>query len=383
MPPLSILYLEDSPIDMELSVALLKRGGFQFEVQPVETEQEFRSAVRTCSHDLILADHALPTFDGFSALAIAREHCPETPFIFVSGAIGEEAAIDAMHRGANDYVLKQRLQRLVPAVQRALSQARDRSARKAAEAERERLLKSEQVARAEAEARARELVQVNTELEQFAYAASHDLQEPLRAVRVYAQMLQRYHSASLDEGGAECIRYIEQGVERMQRLIQDLLTYSRITHDHSHIFQPVQLGQVLERTLQDLQPSLEENQATVEIGPLPTVLGDGERISHVFQNLLANSLKYRSEQPPHIDVSATQTGDAEWTISVEDNGIGFEQCYAEDIFGLFKRLHGSTYPGTGLGLAITRRVIEQHGGRIWAESAPQQGTKFFFTMRSA
>jgi light-regulated signal transduction histidine kinase (bacteriophytochrome) len=102
----------------------------------------------------------------------------------------------------------------------------------------------------------------------------------------------------------------------------------------------------------------------------------------VFQNLLANSLRYRSDQPPHIQISASKSGDAEWTISVKDNGIGFEQCYAEEIFGLFKRLHGSTYPGTGLGLAITRRVIEQHGGRIWAELAPQQGTKFLFTMHS-
>jgi light-regulated signal transduction histidine kinase (bacteriophytochrome) len=118
-----------------------------------------------------------------------------------------------------------------------------------------------------------------------------------------------------------------------------------------------------------------------QVGTLPRVLGDGERIFHVFQNLVSNSLKYRNSHPPRIDISATEEG-TEWVVSVKDNGIGFEQQYADDVFGLFKRLHGNQYPGTGIGLAIARKVLEQHGGRIWVRSVPNEGTAFFFTLKS-
>jgi len=267
-------------------------------------------------------------------------------------------------------------------VTRALAQANDRKARKNAEAELESLLKREQKARADAEAHARELTQVNAELEQFAYAASHDLQEPLRMVKLYSQLLARRYASLLDETGAEFVRIIEGGVDRMHALIEDLLSYSRISHDdEAQNLQPVELDPIVRRTLEGLSAALEENQATVNVGPLPTVLGDGERMFHVFQNLLSNSLKYRNSHSPKIDITATQEG-GDWVVSVKDNGIGFEQQYADDVFGLFKRLHGSQYPGTGIGLTIVRRVIEQHGGRIWVQSVPNEGTSFFFTLKS-
>jgi signal transduction histidine kinase len=380
MAPISILYLEDSPIDFELSLALLTRAGFQHRAQRVQTEGDFTSALLAGCPELILADYVLPSFDGVSALELARQHCPDTPFIFVSGAIGEEVAIDSLHRGATDYVLKHRLDRLGPAVKRALAEASDRRARKEAEAEREMLLQREQAARAEAEAHARELMQVNAELEQFAYAASHDLQEPLRMVKLYSQLLARRCAGALDETGIEFISIIEKGVDRMHDLIEDLLAYSRITHDDSRNLKPVELDAIVQRTLDGLRPALQENEATVTVGALPKVLGDGERMFHVFQNLVSNSLKYRNSHPPRIDISASREG-GEWVVSVKDNGIGFEQQYAEDVFGLFKRLHGSKYPGTGIGLAIARRVIEQHGGRIWAQSVPNEGTSFFFTVK--
>ncbi len=381
MAPISVLYLEDSSIDFELSLALLRRAGIEHKAKRVQTEADFTSAVQAECPDLILADYVLPSFDGVSALEIAHKLCPETPFIFVSGAIGEEVAIDSLHRGATDYVLKHRLERLAPAVTRALTQANDRTARKNAEAELESLLKREQRARADAESRARELTQVNAELEQFAYAASHDLQEPLRMVKLYSQLLARRYEKLLDETGIEFVRIIEGGVDRMHNLIEDLLSYSRISHDEAHNLRPVELDAIVRRTIDGLGPALQENQATVNVETLPTVLGDGERMFHVFQNLVSNSLKYRNSHPPKIDIAAMKEG-AEWVISVKDNGIGFEQQYADDVFGLFKRLHGNQYPGTGIGLTIVRRVIEQHGGRIWVQSAPNEGTSFFFTLKS-
>lgn len=382
MEPVSILYLEDSSLDMELSLAFLTRAGIQCQAHRVETEKDFATALSTKTYDLILADYALPSFDGIAALKLAAECCPETPFVFVSGALGEEVAIDSLHRGATDYVFKQRLERLVPAVRRALNEAKERVARKAAEIEREALLEREKAARAEAELRAQELRQVNAELERFAYAASHDLQEPLRMVKAYAQLLTRRYKETVDEDGAEYIGYIEQGVDRMEQLIRDLLGYSRVVHDRSHSFQPVALETIIQQSLNDLHTTLQETDANVSVGPMPVVLGDGERISHVFQNLLSNSLKYRDGRTPQIEIAAQQKG-KEWTVSVRDNGIGFSKEYAEQIFGLFKRLHGREYPGTGLGLAIARRIVEQHGGRMWAESIPGEGATFFFTLPPA
>ncbi len=168
----------------------------------------------------------------------------------------------------------------------------------------------------------------------------------------------------------------------MHNLIDDLLAYSRVSHDEARNLQPIELDSIVRRTLDGLGPALQENQATVKVGTLPRVLGDGERIFHVFQNLISNSLKYRNSHPPQIDISATKDGD-EWVISVKDNGIGFEQEYADDVFGLFKSLHGNQYPGTGIGLAIARKVIEQHEGRIWVHSVPNEGTAFYFTLKSA
>lgn len=382
MAPISILYLEDSPIDMDLALSLLNRAGIPHTVKGVTTEEAFTEALCESCYDLILADYALPDFDGASALRLAEEHCPQTPFVFVSGAMGEDIAIDSLHRGATDYVLKERLNRLVPAVRRALEVAHERKAREQAEKDRQDLLEREKLARAEAEAKAQELALANAELEQFAYAASHDLQEPLRMVKIYAQLLARRYSELLDENGTSFISFIEQGVDRMERLIQDLLDYSRIAHDRTRFLQPIELTPVVNQTLSDLAPAVQESGAIITVGTLPRVLGDSERIGHVFQNLLSNSLKYRSDRAPRVEISADRK-DAEWVLSVRDNGIGFDQQYAEQIFGLFKRLHKDDHPGTGVGLAIVQRIVEQHGGRIWAESVLNGGTTFFFTMKPA
>lgn len=395
---LHILQLEDSLLDADLTQAHLKSLGFGCEWTRVETENQFVQALASRSFDLILADYALPNFDGQSALEIVRRQQLDTPFIFVSGVLGEEVAIDSLRQGATDYVLKSRLQRLGPAVRRAITEQRERQewqrteaalreAEKRHEEERGELLRCEQRARTEAEKRAAELVEVNaalarsnSELERFTYAASHDLQEPLRMVKNFTQMLSRYCAGKLDKQAEEMMQIIEKGSDRMQNLINALLSYSRVLHDPEQDHRLMDLNDLLDQTLFSFQTTIDETGATVTREGLPSLRVNAERISLVFQNLLSNALKYQDGSPPQIHVAADQRF-GEWIISVRDNGIGFDPQYADRIFGLFKRLHrDDQYPGTGVGLALSKQIVEQHRGRIWAESQPGQGATFFFSL---
>ncbi|HEX8274216.1 MAG TPA: PAS domain S-box protein [Longimicrobiaceae bacterium] len=228
-------------------------------------------------------------------------------------------------------------------------------------------------------ARSEELERSNRELEQFAYVASHDLQEPLRMVASYTQLLARRYRGRLDEDAEEFIGYAVDGVTRMQALINDLLAYSRVgTRGGS--FEPVEVDAVLERVLASLGPAMEDAGATVTHDPLPTVPGDPVQLGQLLQNLVANAVKFRGEAPPRVHVSAERDGDG-WTFSVADNGIGIDPEYADRIFVIFQRLHTrAEYPGTGIGLAICKKIVERHGGRIWFEPAPGGGTVFRFTL---
>jgi signal transduction histidine kinase len=174
--------------------------------------------------------------------------------------------------------------------------------------------------------------------------------------------------------------FVRQGVTRMGALIRDLLTFSSAVHSDRMPFGTANLSESLDDALSVLTNRLEDSGSRVECGPLPTVRGDASQLTHVFQNLVSNALKYRRENvPPEIRITSRPDGD-EWIVTVQDNGIGFEQQYAERIFGLFKRLHKDEYPGTGLGLAICRRIVERYGGRIWAEGVPGEGSSFHFAL---
>lgn len=223
----------------------------------------------------------------------------------------------------------------------------------------------------------RELKRSNQELEQFAYIASHDLQEPLRAVASYTQMLAKRYQGKLDEKADIYIGFAVDGATRMQQLIKDLLTYSRVgTHQLKR--QPTDCNLVVNKVLKDLQVAIAENQAKITVESLPTLFVDTAQISNLFQNLIGNAIKYRSETSPQIEISAEQQKFS-WIFRIRDNGIGIEPQYAEQIFGIFQRLHASDeYPGTGLGLAICKRVVERHGGRIWLESQLEKGSLFCF-----
>jgi light-regulated signal transduction histidine kinase (bacteriophytochrome) len=225
------------------------------------------------------------------------------------------------------------------------------------------------------------LRRANCELEEFAYVASHDLQEPLRMVNVYTQLLLKRLGPQGATPLQEYADYVGAGVKRMDVLIRDLLTYSRITHTDDPENSRADLGAALRQAIMNVKTRVQENQAEVTSDALPVVAADEGQLGHVFQNLLSNALKYRKRnETPHIHVGA-QRRDGHWLVSVADNGIGFEPEHAERIFGLFKRLHREDeYPGTGLGLAICKRIVERYRGRIWAQSKPGAGSIFFISL---
>jgi signal transduction histidine kinase len=228
--------------------------------------------------------------------------------------------------------------------------------------------------------RTMDLIRSNEDLQAFAYSVSHDLQEPVRNQALYSELLERRYRDALPPEAREFLHVIRTSALRTNQMMQSLLTYSRAGHDERKR-SLVDCTALVRRVIDDLRVPLSEAGARVVAQPLPAVFGWEDRLQQVFQNLIGNAAKYRKHDvPPLIVVSAVRSG-AEWRFAVADNGIGFNQDYAGNVFGLFKRLHGpDRYVGSGIGLALCKRVIERHGGRIWAESREGEGSTFFFTL---
>jgi PAS domain S-box-containing protein len=222
----------------------------------------------------------------------------------------------------------------------------------------------------------------NDDLGQFAYAASHDLQEPLRMVALYSQIIQKRYAERLDADAQQLFGFVVGGARRMEMLLKDLLAYSQTSSSSEGPAEPVDFGKAIRKVILNLQAAIEENGAQITWDPLPTVHAHEIRLVQLLQNLIGNAIKYRSAEPPEIHVSA-QRGPEEWLFSVKDNGIGIEPEYSQQVFGIFKRLHGQAYEGTGIGLAICQRIVERYGGRIWVESKPGAGSVFCFTIPPA
>ncbi len=231
------------------------------------------------------------------------------------------------------------------------------------------------------EKQTKELARSNAELAQFAYIASHDLQEPLRMVSNYLQLIDHRYRGRLDHDADEFIAYAVDGAVRMQQLIRDLLAYSRVG-TRGQAFVPLDMHQLIEQALDDLQVMIQDRHATITVGTLPQVMGDATQLGQLVQNLLSNAIKFCEKSAPIIEISANyETATRQWLFAIRDNGIGIDPEYFERIFLIFQRLHTrSEYPGTGIGLAICKKIVERHSGRIWVESQANQGTTFYFSL---
>ncbi len=362
---LRILMVEDSAADTELILRTLKAEGFNVDADVVQTPDEFISHIRATAYDVILADYNLPAWRGTETLDIICRENIDVPLIVVSGYLGEERAVDCIKQGASDYVSKDHLARLAGCICRALDEKRLRIQQWQSE---EKLAK-----------KIVELARSNAELEQFAYVASHDLQEPLRMIANYTQLLAESYQGKLDPQADKYIAYAVDGAVRMQALIRDLLKFSRAGTAEIER-QPTQCYQAVEHALNNLQVAVKESGAVVNCHGLPTVMADAAQLTQVFQNLIANAIKFRAAERPLIRIYAEKK-DGDWMITVSDNGIGVPADHWQDIFVIFRRLHTrEEYAGNGIGLSICRKIIERHGGRIWIEAQPTPGSCFKFTL---
>src|ERR1700690_1301362 len=362
---LKVLLVEDNPTDGEQVLHELRRGGFEVACEVVGTAEAFRQRIKERTPDLVLADYNLRQWRGMEALEILRFEGLDVPLILVSSTLGDVTAVECIKQGASDYVLKTSLARLPVSVRRALEETRIRQ-----ESRREH----EQLA-----GKAEELARSSVELEQFACAASHDLQEPLRMVAAYTQLLAKRYRGKLDDQADKYIHYAVDGAVRMQSLIQDLLALSRVARQET-VMVSTDCNEVVERAIENLQTLILASGAVVAHGPLPRLLVNRLQLQQVFQNLIQNAIKFRGPQPPIIQISAKEQA-TEWVFSVADNGIGISAEHLENVFIIFKRLHTRTeYPGNGIGLAICKKIVERHHGKIQAIPHEGEGAIFNFTL---
>jgi PAS domain S-box-containing protein len=504
--PLRLLILEDSAQDAELDVAALEAAGYTCRWERVETRDAFLARLQAPDYDLICADYTLPNFDGLSALHLVRQQGLDIPFIFISGTLGEERAIESLKAGATDYVLKTRLTRLVPVVQRALQEREERrqhahaeQARRESEHryrtlaevspvgifhadaqgrflyvnerwcelaglsaeeargdgwlrtvhldDRERVLAEwrravteqqpfrsehrlqhpngvtvwvfgqlvaergsagevlgyvgtitnitdrkraeEQIRQLNAELerrvkeRTKQLEAANKELETFGYSVSHDLRAPLRGIEGFSQALLEDYANQLDPRATDYVQRMRAAAQRMEQLINDLLSLSRVTCSEMH-WQPVDLSALARTVAAELQKTQPVRRVEFVIADDVVAPGDTGLLRVALENLLGNAWKYtryRAEARIEFGMSVE---DGQSVYFVRDNGAGFDMARAGKLFGAFQRLHGaSEFEGTGIGLATVQRIIQRHGGRIWAEAAVEHGATFCFTLAAA
>jgi two-component system sensor histidine kinase/response regulator len=343
----SVFLVEDDQDDELLVREMLGEArSARFRVLHADRLADVREQLGQSQVDCILLDLSLPDTRRLEGLSRLCTMAPDLPIVILTGLEDERLAVEAVHEGAQDYLIKDRVD--PDLLGRSITYAIERK-------------------------------RIQTDLQQFAFVASHDLSEPLRTVESYVQLLARRYQTKLDGDADEFIGFVVDGVERMKALIDALLRYSR-AGSSEYVLARVNCSQLVTDTLATMRQSLEEAGAEVKVDPLPTVVADPIQLSQLFQNLISNAIKFVADKSPRVRISADQRPN-EWRFSVTDNGIGIDPKHAERIFGVCSRLHGQdAYAGSGIGLAVCKRVVERHGGRTWVEPAPDGGSKFCFTI---
>lgn len=342
-----VLVIEDSVIDYRVIENRLERAkGIDFHITHAEQLANGLECLARESVDIVLLDLMLPDSQGLETVRSVRAEAPGVPIVVLTSAEDERTAFSAIRQGAQDYLIKREVDTnlLVRSTRYAI--------------ERQRLVK---------------------ELEQFAHVAAHDLQEPLRTLSGFCELLRDTYRGKLDDQADEWLEFVIEGARRMSGLIRDLLGYSRIGLRDDPVY-PTDCTAVFDEAVQNLQAAIEENGAVVTHNDLPILMGVRAQLVQLFQNLIGNAIKYRGDQPPCVHVAAARK-ECQWLFSVRDNGIGITAEHLDRIFVIFKRLHArDEHAGTGIGLAICKKIVELHGGRIWAESDPGIGSVFYFTI---
>ena len=350
-----ILNVDDHDAGRYARTRFLSRAGFL--VDEAATGTQALTMIGENRPDLVLLDINLPDIDGFEVCRRIKRN-PETsrlPVIFLSASrLTDMDVVTGLEYGGDNYLREPVDSAVLIAMVQAVL----------------RLKEAEEA-----------LIRSNEQLRRFAFVVSHELQEPLRMVKSYTQLLEQRYRHKLDGEAEEFMQYTVTGVNRMERFIHDMLLYSQAAEGNIEL-KPFPCRQALDWALLELQPLIAETGATIASDPLPVVTGDPMRLSQVFRNLIGNAIKYRGDRVPEIHVSVTEQK-ADHTICIRDNGIGIDPKYFDNIFVLFKRLHGRELSGSGVGLAVCKEIVEHHGGRIWVESQLGKGSSFCFTLPKA
>lgn len=365
-----VLLVEDNPAEARLIREMLADvAGGEFSIDHVEKLSEALSLIQNQGADAVLLDLTLPDSRGLETIERVREQSPQVPIVVLTGLDDDAIGVEAVKSGAQDYLAKNQAGGYLLA----------RTLRYAIERQRVRIeLQEARVTQLRQQERLnRELAIRNKDLEEFAYVASHDLQEPLRKMISFSDLLRRDLGDAVNEKVDRDVGFIRDSAERMQRLVDDLLALSRASRSPKEREQ-LALDQCVDAALEALQVRIEERGAVVERDVLPEVWGDRTILTQLYQNLISNAVKFNDQKPPRIHITAIKKVDR-WIFGVADNGIGINPEYASQVFRPFQRLHSShEYEGSGIGLAICQKAVERHGGEIWIEPSPLGGSHFRF-----
>ncbi|QKD82788.1 response regulator [Thermoleptolyngbya sichuanensis A183] len=355
-----VLIIDDMPDNLRVLSAILTKQGYK--VRKALSGQSAIASIQASLPSIILLDVRMPEMDGYAVCQILKDN-PRTshiPVIFISALSDVMDKVKAFDAGGVDYITKPFQEAEV--IARVETQMRLQKLQ-------HQLIQCNE-----------ELLHSNRELEQFAYAVSHDLQQPLQTMMGFAKLLMMKHETHLDKTSVEYLAGILESGRRSQQLIQGLLSYAQLGHQEREL-NTTDCTVILDIVLENLETSIAEKNASITYENLPVVQANQVQLVQVFQNLIGNAIKFVTEgRSPQVLVTATQR-ETDWLFAIHDNGIGIEASHLKSIFEIFQRLHtAENYPGTGLGLAICRKIVELHRGRIWAESQPGVGSVFYFTL---